>query len=75
MMSVAKATVVRHSAGPSKLKRKTIRSRKRFITDDTIDVAIKAIAAHTIVMDIGPTTVTATAIGHMGIMAMAGDPA
>ena len=27
------------------------------------------------VMDIGPTTVTVTAIGHMGIMAMAGDPA
>ena len=46
---------------------------KRFITGDNIAVAITAIAAHT--MDIGPTMVTATAIGHMGIMAMAGDPA
>ena len=54
------------------LKRKTIRPSKRFITDDTIAVAITAMAA---VMDIGPTTVTATAIGHMGIMAMAGDRA
>ena len=48
---------------------------KRFITDDTIAVAITAIAAHTMVMDIGLTTVTATAIGHMGIMAMAGGQA
>jgi hypothetical protein len=54
------------------LKRKTIRPSKRFITDDTIAVVITAMAA---VMDIGPTTVTATAIGHMGIMAMAGDRA
>ena len=57
------------------LKRKTIRPSKRFITDDTIAVAITALAAHTMVKDTGRTTVTATAIGPMVIMAMAGDQA
>ena len=57
------------------LKRQPIRPSKRFfITDDTIAADITVMAAHTMVMDIGPTTVTATAIGHMVIMA-AGDPA
>ena len=38
-------------------------------------MAITAIAARTMVMDIGRSTVTATAIGPMVIMAMAGDQA
>ena len=59
--------------GTCQIKRKAIRRSKRFITDDTIAVAITAMAAHTMVMGIGATTVTATA--HMVITAMAGDQA
>ena len=46
-----------------------------FHFDDTIAVAIRYGCRYLMVMDIGPTTVTATAIGHTVIMATAGDQA